>query len=442
MLQLMESKKWIKDIILWLMVVSAIYVMNILSMPLIVINLFFVVTTSIYFCRLWHKHSESKLELLLLLVGLGLRIVVCVLDIYGREFIGIPFSGSDSEGFYLTSVAYYYGDMSGVYTKYPYVINAMYQIVGLNRFAVQYVNILCWSFCAFFMQKSCKLLQINKFLRIIAIGLLSVLPFHICISSILMRDMIVTLSIMWATYCILKWMNDGKYTNLLIGVIVTVPVILLHNCVLAMLVVIGMMAALYAPEKRRFCIEKKAIVILTLGVVGIAAAIFVPSIRRAALSQIPIADGGILNSINARLHYFYTNTGGSTYLLNEYVDDYGELLIGTIQRIIYFLLSPVPWMWRGFSDMAGFLASTSMTIIAVFLMVISFIYKKKAAYRTCLFEVILFVSGIFAWGVSNGGTAMRHREKLLGVIILLGVYSVQLIINARKERTSCTIKES
>lgn len=92
--------------------------------------------------------------------------------------------------------------------------------------------------------------------------------------------------------------------------------------------------------------------------------------------------------------------------------------------------------------MAGFLASTSMTIIAVFSMVISFIYKKKAAYRTCLFEVILFVSGIFAWGVSNGGTAMRHREKLLGVIILLGVYSVQLIINARKERTNCTIKES
>lgn len=433
MLQLMESKKWIKDIISWLMVVSAMYVMNILSMPLIVINLFFVVTTSIYFCRLWHKHSESKLELLLLLVGLGLRIVVCVIDIYGREFIGIPFSGSDSEGFYLTSVAYYHGDMSGLYTKYPYIINAMYQIMGLNRFAVQYVNILCWSFCALLMQKSCKLLQINKFLRIVALGLLSILPFHICISSILMRDMIVALSIMLTTYLILKWMSDGKYINLLLGIVVSAVAMLMHNCTLAVLAVLAIMAALYSPKKGKFCIEKKGVVICILGVAGLAVLVLVPPVRRVVLSQIPTADGGILAAINGRLGYFYRNTGGSTYLLNEYVDSYWELFVGTFQRIGYFLFSPVPWMWRGLSDIAGFMASVSVVIMAVLTMIASIFYKKNDSNRMMLFGIVFFVSGIFAWAVSNGGTALRHREKLLGVLILLGVYSVQIIINARRE---------
>ena len=430
----MDYKKTVSTIIPWIIIIASTYGMTLLNVPLFVINIFFVVTTSICLYYIWRHNAKSNMEIILILLGLILRVVVCLIDVYGREFVTIPFSGSDSEGFYLTSVAYYNGDMSGVYTKYPYIINAIYQIVGLNRFAVQYVNILCWSFCALLMQKSCTLLKIEKLLRIVAVGLLAILPFHVCISSILMRDLIVTLSIMLTTYCMLKWMKDGKYLNVLIGVVATVPVLLVHNCVLAMLAVMGIMVAFYSPEKGEFCLEKKAIVIFLLGLVFVMSVILVPPLKSFVLSQIPTADGGFLAAINGRLGYFYRNSGGSTYLLNVYVNNYWELFVGTFQRMAYFLLSPVPWMWRGLSDIAGFLASTSIVIVSGLLMIVSVFLKKRDVYRTLLFMVVFFISGIFAWAVSNGGTALRHREKLLGVMILLGVYSVQLIKNGRANK--------
>ena len=119
---------------------------------------------------------------------------------------------------------------------------------------------------------------------------------------------------------------------------------------------------------------------------------------------------------------------------NVYIENYWDLFVGTIQRIGYFLFSPVPWMWRGLGDIVAFLASSCVYLSALIIAGISFIYKKTDYFRLLLLSVMFFVSGIFAWAVSNGGTALRHREKLLGVLILLGVYSVQIIINARRER--------
>lgn len=424
----------IKNVVPWILIVGIMFMMTLLKSPLIITNLFFVITTSVLMYRIWGANRESRLELVLILLGFSLRILVCLIDIYGNDLVSIPFSGDDSNGFYITSVAYYHGDMSPIYTNYPYIIYAIYQVAGLNRFAVQYVNILCWGFCALLMKKSCTLLKIEKKLRIVAVGLLSIMPFHIFISSILMRDLIVTLSIMLTTYCILKWMQDGEYIYLLTGVVSTVPIMLVHNCVFAMLGVLGLMAAFYSPKKGRFCIEKKSIVFFGLAVMCVLIIVLVPSLGEKIFTQIPIFSGGIIDIINGRLSYFYRNSGGSTYLLNEYVSNYWDLFLGTFKRIGYFLFSPVPWMWRGLGDVVGFLASSSVFIVALIITAISFAYKKTNYFRLLFLAVIFFVSGIFAWGVSNGGTALRHREKLLGVVILLAVYSIQLIKNARKEQ--------
>lgn len=429
-----KHKETLKKIVPWIAMILIMYVMTLLKLPIIMTNLLFVFMTAFLMYRLWAEASDSKAEVLILMCGLGVRILVCLLDIYGSGFMTVPFSGDDSRHFFDTSVAYYHGDMSRLYTNYPYIILAIYKIAGLNRFAAQYVNILCWCFCGLLMQKSCGVLKVEKNLRLVAVGLLSVLPFHICISSILMRDMIVTLSIMLTTYLILRWMKSGNYINLFLGMIATAPVMLVHNCVLAMIAVMGLMAAFYSPKKCKFCIEKKCIIICGIAVLCVLLIVLIPPLGEKIFTQIPIFDGGIIDIINERLAYFYENSGGSTYLLNQYVSGYGDLIIGTFQRIGYFLFSPVPWMWRGLGDVVVFLISSCVYLTALVICGISFFFKKKDAFRFLFASVIFFVCAIFAWGVSNGGTAMRHREKLLGVAILLAVYSVQLIINKRKER--------
>ena len=103
------------------------------------------------------------------------------------------------------------------------------------------------------------------------------------------------------------------------------------------------------------------------------------------------------------------------------------MIVGTIKRMLYFLCSPVPFLWRGGSDLVAFFGSTIIYIISVLVAIISIFYKKKDPYRLVMILTVFIVCGIFAWMVSNGGTAMRHREKFLGVFLLLGVYSCKLI---------------
>ena len=152
MAQMSEWKNTLKPIVPWLLIVGIMYIFTLMKFPLAVTNIFLVISTLACMWRLWKENGENRLEVILIMLGVSVRILVCLIDIYGNSIIAIPFSGDDSLNFYNTSVAYYYGDTSSVYTNYPYVLNAIYQIAGLNRFAAQYVNILCWCFCMLLMQ--------------------------------------------------------------------------------------------------------------------------------------------------------------------------------------------------------------------------------------------------------------------------------------------------
>ena len=58
--------------------------------------------------------------------------------------------------------------------------------------------------------------------------------------------------------------------------------------------------------------------------------------------------------------------GGSTYA--QYVGDSSSIqnmLIYTIPRIVYFLFSPLPWQWRGPSDVIAFTFSSLFYMYAV-----------------------------------------------------------------------------
>lgn len=427
MIQRSKMRDKLKCIMPWVLIIGVMYMITLVKLPLVITNIFFVISTLYCMLKLWNHNSESRVEVVIICLGMLIRIFICILDVYGSEYITIPFSGDDSVNFYNTSVEYYNGDTSRIYTNYPHVLNAIYQITGLNRFAAQYVNILCWSISALIMQKSCYLLKIESKLRILAFFLLSFMPFNICISSILMRDMLVYLSISLAIYWLLKWMNDGKIMNIVYSIMVAVPIILIHNCILAMLLVIGCVVALYSPQKSMFCIEKKILFIFLLIVLATSVIFMIPQIREIFLTQIPFSDGGLLDAINGRLHYFYTHTGGSTYLLNEYLTSYTDLVFGTIQRIIYFLFSPVPTMWRGTVDMLSFFMSSVIYIVCFISVFISVLCKAKDSKRTVLLGTIICISAIFAWGVSNAGTAMRHREKLFFVTVLTIIYCIQMI---------------
>ena len=114
--------------------------------------------------------------------------------------------------------------------------------------------------------------------------------------------------------------------------------------------------------------------------------------------------------------------GGSSYA--QYVGNSNtpiNMVIFTIPRIIYFLFSPFPWQWRGIADIIAFFFS-GLFYLVVITNAINSIKKSGYTNQGLLVGVIViafFCTFIFAWGVSNTGTASRHRDKMVCIYAII-----------------------
>ena len=119
--------------------------------------------------------------------------------------------------------------------------------------------------------------------------------------------------------------------------------------------------------------------------------------------------------------------GGSSYA--KYVgnsNSIGNMIIYTPLRIVYFLFSPFPWQWRGITDIIAFLFSSLyfLYILALSLRnLINPVHIKQKDKQILMMILTIAVVFVYSWGVSNTGTAARHRDKLVPLFAVLWAYS-------------------
>ena len=432
-----ETLRKNKSIILtWLGIIAILYIMTALQFPMILRNLFLVIATAASMLYHWRENAAEKWETVILILGLLARVCFCYLDVYtGFE---LPIGGSDDGiGFMRTAVEYYNGDFTTQYTKYPYILYAIFQVTGVNQYAAQYANILCWSFSSLLMQKACKRLEIKGIFRIIALAMFAWLPTNIWITSILYRDAYIMLLLLWSFYGLLCWMQDGSWCGFTISIVMVLLATMLHGGSIMTLAPIAFTFVFYSIKEKKLCINKRTIVLLSSVLGGLLIIFLVPQMRNIVLRKIPSMEGGLIEGLNRYLYNKYDgSTAGSDYLTGRYLTGYFDIIPMTIQRIFYHVLSPVPHTWRGIVDAVAFFGSSAMVYLSAFVLwIVSWGYKKLDSYRVVLFLNIFITVGVYAWGGKNAGTAMRHREKILSLVILLAVYSLNIIIQKRKERT-------
>jgi hypothetical protein len=90
--------------------------------------------------------------------------------------------------------------------------------------------------------------------------------------------------------------------------------------------------------------------------------------------------------------------------------------------MFYFVAAPLPWNWRGLSDIIAFCFSSTIFLYAYIRAYQEIRWSESSDHKTMIVICsILALSSalIFAWGVSNAGTAVRHREKFMAVYIIL-----------------------
>ena len=115
--------------------------------------------------------------------------------------------------------------------------------------------------------------------------------------------------------------------------------------------------------------------------------------------------------------------GNSVYIGKRTVNNIGDFILYSCEKVIYFMFAPMPWNWRGIFDFIVFFSDSCIYLICI----ISILYKiPKLGKNKCILVLFLLIGiiltiALYSIGTSNAGTALRHRHKFLYYLIIMSV---------------------
>ena len=360
-----------------------------------------------------------------LISGYLLRVFLLIFDIYGRNIYQLPNSGADSNAFFRSAQWY-----AGVSIKardmgsYSCVMGFVFKYIGVNQLYGQYLMLLCSIVAIHFFLAILNLLNIDYYIKKKVLLIVCLLPNFAILSVIFLREAVVTMFITISLYFFLKWFSNKSLYFLILSVLACFSACYFHSGSAGLIVGYIIILFLYSSYKERF----------TLGIVNIIIASFLAVImgylflNYSDILFSKMASVDDITEIANTLDY-----GGSSYA--RYVGNSSSvrnMVIFTIPRIVYFLFSPFPWQWRGLSDIIAFCFSSMFYFAAVRSTVgnLKYMSKKNENKTIAIIIISICIVLVFAWGVSNTGTAARHRDKL--VMLFATLYALGM--NARLEQ--------
>lgn len=135
--------------------------------------------------------------------------------------------------------------------------------------------------------------------------------------------------------------------------------------------------------------------------------------------------GGDIEAILVANNRTSLRMAGSGYLQSITTDSLAQIVMYLPLFMFYFLFSPTPDMFRGALDIISFILNSSIFIylisngINTFRQIKNRLSVKEKKVIKCLFVSILFTVAVFSIGTRNAGTAMRHRDKVVPLLIVM-----------------------
>lgn len=370
-----------------------------------------------------------------LLVGYFWRIFLLYLDIYGKSIYSLPNSGADSVGFFREAVAFAATGNPEVAQFFPRVMGSLFKFIGNSQLYGQFIILLTSVVSLVLFAWLLAELKLDYSVKQSCILLISLLPNYGILSVLFLRESPVTMLITLSVFFLFFWLKRGRTICFLFSFIFSLVASLFHGGSIAVTIGLIVIRILYNRKNEDFhSALRNLIPALLFSIIVIylylnhGDKVFTKVVGVDSISEIG----------NTRAE------GGSSYA--QFVGDSAtpvNLLIYTIPRILYFLFSPFPWQWRGLSDIIAFLFSSAFYFAALWR---CFHYLKSGEKLNRVFLISLliiaaFTTFVFAWGVSNTGTATRHRDKM---IIIFGlIYSISYLPKKTKlpSETSFTLRK-
>ena len=356
-----------------------------------------------------------------LICGLCLRIGLLYFDIFGRNIYILPNSGADSEWFYHLGVAYAQGDrsMRGVWSA---TVGTLFSVIGDNRLFVQFILMLFSIFAIEMMIRSLDLLQIDLNVSIRTVTIICLLPNFAILSSLFLRESVVAMFVAISIFFFLKWVYCLSLKYLVFAFIAVLLGSSFHSGIAGMIPAYIIAIMFFNPATKEIRISFRTIISALLFLF-----VFMYLLTNYTSLFFDKLSGFMANQSISSI----ANTleeGGSSYA--AYVGDSNSiqnLIFFTPIRMFFFLGSPFIWQLRGVRDIIALLFNAFFYLFIIFKS-FGYIYMNKDKNRIIigiLLLIALTTAFVFSWGVTNTGTAIRHRDKMVvlyGILLSL-VYS-------------------
>ena len=378
------------------------------SRPVALILPMILVVSAVYLFEL-SRNRRLKPVATPLILGYCMRIFLVIFDIYGRNIYSLPNSGADSEGFYRSALAYAGG--YSVDGAFPQVTGKVISWIGVSRLYIQFLLMLLSIAALHLLAAMLREINVDTVRRRRVMYIVCLMPNFAILSSIFLRESIVAFFAALSLWAFIKWWVNGRERWFLFAFAAVFFASRFHSGTVAM--AIGYIAIRFLYDKRRKVFHTSWKNILPT-IVFVTVFVYLYTNHKDVLFG-KMANIETIDDI-ASGH----GMGGSTYA--AYVGNSStplNMLIYTLPRIVFFLFSPFPWHWRGLSDIIAFCFNSVFYLWTVY-SAYKYLRSKETGNRSLLIALViitLVTVFVFAWGTSNTGTAVRHRDKM---VILYG----------------------
>ena len=359
-----------------------------------------------------------------LALGYALRVFLLFYDVYSSNPLHLPLVGgpltSDPYRFYKAAVNYSQGLKTSYGGFFSVFLGKIFSLTGPSRLLAEFIVLLFSVGTILTLVRIVDELDAPMKSKKKGVYLMCLLPNYAFLSVILRRETIITFFIALSLMYFIRWFRgvSGEKAFAL-SVVFALLASLFHGATGLIIVSYLLIRVLYSPKLGSFTLETKNIV----GAIFFFVIVMVIYMRYGTTFF-----GKIEQRIVAGSYSNVRDEGGSSYA--QYVGDansLGRALIYAIPRFLYYLFSPFPWQWRGFEDIATFLLSSCVYLFILVNSIRSLhVMDKQGENRKLLFALLivaLITAAVFSWGVSNTGTATRHRDKFLVLFAVMFVLS-------------------
>lgn len=376
------------------------------------VSLVLVFVNTIVFCIIFGKTTQKKIGTILIF-ALLLRTVVMFVDLYTN--IPIVFSGTDSETFDEIAkgnvmVGYFAKSLTG----YTDLLTLIYLFFDSQRVIAQYVNVVLGVSSIYLLYRILELLQIDQKDIIRTCFFMTIFPAYLFISSVLLRDVLVIFFTMSSLYFFILWYNKPLKRYTIMTFLMLFIAAYFHSGVVFLAVGFIYFFTFWNPKKKKLNFSIKSLFSLAILSLPFLFILSNPDFfldKFARLDEQNLASSVASDRVEA----------GSRYLSWVKPSNIFELILYSPLKMLYFIFSPMPWDVRNILDIITIIFDSS---IFYFLFYGFWKYRVKDGFKKSMILNSLVIGAYavifaFSWGVVASGTAMRHREKILMLLIII-----------------------